>query len=91
LTGGAGKGDGKAGQKELEQLQKRADAIAASVNPLFAFNQQMAILNEMLAKAVISDVNYALAVEQANKALNARGDAIRASVDPGFVYAQQLK
>lgn len=94
LTGGGGKtGGGGADKaaKEAEAFQKRADAIAASVNPLFAYNQALAEYTELVNKGFLSDVNFALAKEKAIATLNAAGDAIRAATDPLFVYNQELE
>ena len=92
---GGGKGGGGDGadklKKETEALQKRADAIAASVNPQNQFNQTLAELNMLLEKGFLSDVNYALAKEKATEALHAAGDAVRAATDPLFVYNRELE
>lgn len=96
FKGGGGKGGGKGGAaasaaKEAEALQKRADAIAASVNPLHAYNQALAEYTMLLEKGFLSDRNFALAKEKATEALNAAGDAVRAATDPLFVYNQELE
>lgn len=88
--GGGGDGASKAA-KEAEALQKRADAIAASVNPLHAYNQALAEYTMLLEKGFLSESNFALAKEKATQALNAAGDAVRAATDPLFVYNQELE
>jgi len=86
-----GKGAGAGSDKAGDALKARADAIAASVNPTFAYNQAMKELNELMDKGLISSLNAALAMVKYKDTLNATGDAIRASVDPTFVYEQQMK
>jgi hypothetical protein len=91
LKGGGGKGGGTGkGDSELEALKRRADAISASVNAQFAYNQTMKELNELLAKGLISETNYARARDKAVETMNAEGNAIRASLDPMVALQQEV-
>jgi len=45
-------------------MRRRADAIAASVNPLFAYNEKMAELNKLMEAGAISEINAARAMEK---------------------------
>lgn len=85
-----GKGAGSA-DKEAEALRKRGEALAASVDPLNAYNQKVAEYNELLAKAAISSVTWSKAMEQAKETLTSQGDALTASVDPLFAYELELR
>lgn len=90
--GGAGGAKGKSeAEKDAEALRKRGEALAASVDPLNAYNQKVAEYNELLAKAAISSVTWSKAMEQAKEGLTAQGDALTASVDPLFAYELEMR
>lgn len=83
--GGAGGAD-----RELAALKARAEAITDSVNPAALYNKEMAELNTLLDKGLISSSDFVLARQKYTETLNAAGDAIRRSVDPTFAYQQEL-
>lgn len=90
--GAKGKGGGKSeAEREAEALKKQGEALAASVDPLNAYNQKLAEYTMLLDKAAISDVTFSKAVEKAKEDLTAAGDALTASVDPAFAYELAMR
>lgn len=85
-AGGAGKKD-----SEAEAIRKRGEALAASVDPLNAYNQKLAEYNELLSKGAISDMTFTRAVEQAKAALTSVNDTMQASLDPLVAYGLEME